>query len=374
MPSRSVRLSQAQARELAVAAQGLGGDAAFAQPLDVLTHLGAIQLDAIQRVDKAHRLVCLARAPHLQGRHAVDAQLWSTSGPATVFESAAHAVCLLPMTDWPLWTFMRERTARVSWAPEPALCERVTQMVAAHGPVTLSDIEALGERKSSGWAWSDAKRAAEYLVWTGALVTAARRGAKRVYDLAERRVPADLLHARPSEHDSLTALLTKAARVYGVATTADLTEYFRLPRAAAAQAIHDTGLLPATVEGWDEPAWVHPATLERAPLPAEPVFLTPFDNLIWDRDRTRRLFSFDYTFEAYKPPTKRRFGYYVTPLLAGTRLIGRADLMRDGPVLRTLAMHHEPGTAPDHDLVLQAGQRLAKQLGCDEFHLDDTRC
>ncbi|MEU5869570.1 crosslink repair DNA glycosylase YcaQ family protein [Nonomuraea sp. NPDC047529] len=372
MPNRGLHLSRAQARELAVAGQGLAGDAAFIQPLDVLSHLGAIQLDAIQRVDKAHRLVCLARAPHLQGRDAIDAQLWSPAGPATVFESAAHAVCLLPMTDWPLWTFMRERTARVSWAPEPALCDRVRQMVEVHGPVTLSDIEALGERKSSGWGWSDAKRAAEYLVWTGVLIAAARRGAKRVYDLAECRVPADLLHARPDEHDSLIALLDKAARVYGVATTADLTEYFRLPRAAAAQALTDTSLLPATVEGWDEPAWVHPATLERAPVPAEPVFLTPFDNLIWDRDRTRRLFSFDYTFEAYKPPAKRRFGYYVTPLLAGTRMIGRADLMRDGAVLRTLVMHHEPGPAPDHDLVLQAGQRLAKQLGCDEFRFDHS--
>ncbi|MEV4375040.1 crosslink repair DNA glycosylase YcaQ family protein [Nonomuraea sp. NPDC049637] len=89
-----------------------------------------------------------------------------------------------------------------------------------------------------------------------------RRSAKRVYDLAERRVPADLLHARPSEHASLTALPTKGAHVYGVATTADLNGYFPLPRAAAAQAAHDTGLLPATVERWDEPAWVHPATLE----------------------------------------------------------------------------------------------------------------
>ncbi|MEU6722009.1 crosslink repair DNA glycosylase YcaQ family protein [Nonomuraea sp. NPDC046802] len=367
MSTTAIALSRAEARELAVAAQGLTSSTTFSQPLDVLTHLGALQLDAIQRVDKAHRLACLARASHLHGRQNIDTQLWSSAGPATVFEAAAHAVCLLPMTDWPLWTFMRHRIAHVSWAPAPDLCDRLIRMVTDQGPLTLRGIEAESDRRSSGWAWSQAKQAAEYLVWTGQLICAARQGAQRLYDLPERRVPAELLHTHPTEHDSLTALLDKAARVYGVATTADLTEYFRLPRTAVTRVINDTGLLPATVEGWTEPAWLHPTALEHTPQPAPPVFLTPFDNLIWDRDRTRRLFDFDYTFEAYKPPAKRRYGYYVTPLLAGSRLIGRADLMRQGPVLHVLTMHYEPGPVPGRDLVIAAGERLAEQLGCEEF-------
>lgn len=366
-------LSAAEARRLAIAAQGLCGQGVrLGTPVEVLRHLGAIQLDAIQRVDKAHRLVCLARVATLQGRQAIDDDLWSADGEAVVFESWAHAVCLLPMPDWPLWDFARRRTAEASWAPPPAVWQRLIGLVEVQGPLTLRQLEN-GTSKSSGWNWSETKTAAEYLLWTGRLVCAERRGARRVYDLPQRRVPAHLLDADIDARTGLTALVGKAANACGIATLSDVAEYFRLSRTTVASVWPPEGMIEAMVDGWPEPAWVDPAALHTPFAPADPVFLTPFDNLVWDRERTRRLFGFDLVLEAYKPAAKRRYGYYVMPLLFGDSLIGRADLARDGRTLRALSMHFEPGIAPDLDAVMHAGRQLATQLGCHQFTFSTPR-
>lgn len=368
-----LQLSVSEARALAVAAQGLapaaGADAPT--PLDVLGRLGALQLDAIQVADKAHRLVCLARNADLSGGAALDAHLWSATSPATVYESPAHAVCLLPMRDWPLWEFARRRTATVDWAPSESACDRLLALVREAGPRTLRQLEA-GAPKSSGWDWSETKRAAEYLVWTGRLVCCERRGATRIYDLAERRVPAELLAAVVPEAEARRLLVDRAARACGVATVADLTEYFRMNRPSVIAAVEELGLTPAVVEGWDEPAWVHPDALALSIAPAAPVFLTPFDNLVWDRDRGRRLFGFDYVFEAYKPAAKRRHGYYAMPLLADGNLIGRADMARRDGDLHALTLAFEPGYGgqADRDAAVRAGNRLGRQLGCRQFVID----
>jgi hypothetical protein len=369
----AVSLSGAEARRLAIAAQGLSGDPpALGTPIEVLRHLSAVQLDAIQRVDKAHRLVCLARVAQLRGRQSIDRELWSPDGHARVFESWAHALCLLPIDDWPLWDFARRRRAGVSWAPPPAVCERLISQVTADGPLTLRQLET-GPSRSSGWNWSGTRTAAEYLLWTGQLICAERRGAQRVYDLPERRVPPQLLDREVGAAEAVATLVRRAAGACGVATLRDVAEYLRLSPATVASAWPPPDLLPATVEGWAEPAWVVPEVFDLAVEPAGPVFLAPFDNLVWDRERTRRLFGFDFVFEAYKPVAKRRYGYYVTPLLVGDALVGRVDLARDNGTLRALSVHAEPGAGADLDAVRHAGRRLAGQLGCQEFTVDAAR-
>ncbi|GGL58990.1 winged helix-turn-helix domain-containing protein [Planomonospora parontospora] len=361
-------LSCAEARRLAVAAQGLTEQSDLLTPLNILRHLGAIQLDAIQRVDKAHRLVCLARASALKGRQTLDDGLWSSSGPAAVFESWAHAVCLLPIEDWPLWEFSRQRTEKARWAPPATVCDRLINLVRDQGPMTIRQLEA-GAVKSSGWNWSETKTAAEFLVWTGGLICAERKGSQRIYDLPERRIPSHLLNKQLSETQSLATLVSRAAQAYGVATVSDLTEYFRLTRKDVESVVAEIGLIRANVEGWTDPAWVHPSMINIPSSVTQPVFLTPFDNLIWDRERTRRLFGFSYTFEAYKPAAKRQYGYYVTPLLVEGSIIGRADLTREGNDLVALAAYYESQDMRNEQALMQAGWRLAMQLGCDEFRV-----
>jgi uncharacterized protein YcaQ len=355
----SVRLSEAEVRKLTVVAQGFGDDC-MKNPLDVLARLGAIQLDAIQRVDKAHRLACFARLPGFSGRTAIDEGLWS-SGEAKVFETWIHAVCLVQSTDWPLWAFRRRRTEKVHWRPDQTVCDRLLGLVADRGPVTITDLEKQGAR-SSGWNWSATKQAAEYLVWTGALICCERRGTRRIYDLPERRLPADVVACDLSYDESMRQVVQRAVRACGVATLTDIAEYFQITAADAMRGVELADIVEVEVENWGERAWADPAVLDLRVDDAEPALLSPFDNLIWNRKRTRRVFGFDYVFEAYKTPTKRKYGYYVTPLLAGDRLIGRADLVRDGSMLEILASYAEPGRNEFDEALSLAVERLQWQM------------
>lgn len=362
MTAQVLAVSSKEARQIAVTSQLLSDAGTAASPQDVLRHLGAIQLDAMQRVDKSHRLVCFSRLADFQGREAVDRYFWTSEGPAFAFETWAHAVSLVPVEDWPLWGFRRSVTRSVSWAPPAPACDRLIDMIRDSGPQTIRELEAR-DTKTSGWDWSDTKKAAEYLVWTGGLVCCARSGPRRVYDLPERRIPAALLGLEVAADDAIAGLVAKAAKACGIATAADLASYFQLPRPVVAAAAEKAGLIRAEVEGWPEAAWVHPAALREPLLGSSPVFLSPFDSLIWDRARTRRVFGFDYTLEAYKPAAKRVYGYYVMPLLSNGEMLGRADIAREGGVLRVLRFHPETDNFDSSDMTI-AANKLAVQLGC----------
>jgi uncharacterized protein YcaQ len=312
----------------------------------VLRHLGLLQLDPMTRVDKAHRLTCLPRMPAQSTADDIDGPLWS-DGAATAFEAWVHAVCLLPAEDWPLLRLSRER-ARASPGRAPAsVLQDVRAIVAAHpAGAIISDIEQPGAA-TKGWDWSARKHAAEHMLRTGELICSARRGGKRVLDLPERRLPARLLDAHPSREEILAALATKALTAMGIATAADVATHYNLTRAAASEGLQIAGAQPVTVAGWDAQAWTLRGSAEaRAAWPREPVLIGPFDNLIWDRGRVRRVFGFDYLFEAYKPPAQRKFGCYVLALLASGQFLGRADMRRDGSTLHVIAQHPEAGTDP----------------------------
>lgn len=355
-------LDGGQARRLAMTASIPA--ASLTESEAVLRHLGLLQLDPMTRVDKAHRLTCLSRMVPWATAECIDEPLWS-DGLAAAFEAWVHAVCLLPAEDWPLLRLSRERAcARPGRAPASVLRD-VRAIVAAHpAGATISDIEQPGAA-TKGWDWSARKHAAEHMLRTGELICSTRRGGKRILDLPERRLPPRLLDACLARDQILSALVTRALTAMGIATIADVATYYNLTRAAASEGLQIAGAQPVTVAGWDAPAWTLPGPgPDAATWTTGPVLIGPFDNLIWDRDRTRRIFGFDYLFEAYKPPARRKFGCYVLALLASGRFLGRADMRRDGSTLHVIAQYPEPGADPaEFTAALDAAtQRLQGQL------------
>jgi uncharacterized protein len=345
-PPAAADLSAAEARTLAVRASIGDGNATNA--LDVLRRLGILQLDPLRRVDRAHRLTCLARMPATASAAAIDIDLWC-AGPARVFETWVHAACLLPADDWPLLRLHRERTLRRTNRPSDQACAEVLAVVADHPTgATITQLEH-ADTRTAGWHWSEHKRAAEHLLWTGQLICSERRNNRRVYDLAERRLPAELLTADLDREEILTGVAERALGAMGIATTHDVASYYNLLPADALEALQLAGAQQVIVEGWAAPGWLlprHISVVDELVLP-RPSLIGPFDNLIFDRDRTRRVLQFNYTFEAYKPAAKRVYGHYVMAILNTTgSLVGRVDLQRECARVAVLADYAEDGVPP----------------------------
>ena len=212
--------------------------------------------------------------------------------------------------------------------------ESVYGEVRDRGPLAVGDLDEPGPRSSGMWNWSDGKKALEFLFRTGRLTATRRpRDFARLYDLPERHLPAAVL-ARPglAEQEGRRELLALAARHLGVATANDLFDYHRLnrpkSRTALAELVEAGRLVPVAVQGWDKPAFMHPDAHLPRWIRARSL-LTPFDSLVWFRERLERVFDFHYRIEIYTPAHKRVHGYYVLPFLLGDRLVARVDLKAD---------------------------------------------
>jgi hypothetical protein len=330
-------LSAAEARRAALRAQGLLGGAVARRRGGVeamLERLGAVQLDTISVLARSHEVVAYSRLGPV-GRDAVERAYWS-EGEA--FEYWAHAACVLPVDQWPLFSFRRRRfrTRGQRWHKVPSgVGDKVLARLRSEGPLTSTE---LGGAKRGGpwWDWSEVKVAVEWLLDIGEVVCTTRRGFRRVYDLPERALPARVLKvAEPSDGDCVRGLAEISGRALGVGTVGDLAEYHRLTRAQVAAVIGDTSLVEVRVRGWRDPAWAHPTALSALAEGGRhrTTLLSPFDSLIWDRRRTVRMFGFEHRLEAYVPAHRRVHGYYAMPLLAGGRVAGRVDPGRDGHTL-----------------------------------------
>jgi uncharacterized protein YcaQ len=255
----------------------------------------------------------------------------------------------------------------------------VLQLVADQGPIVAGDtgIPRPEPRPGHMWNWHDGKTALEYLFYEGRITTAKRVNFERFYDLAERVLPAEILAVpTPSVADAKRELVRISARAQGVATEADLRDYFRISSASTKAAIADLvesgELVPVEVAGWNAPAYVwHEARRPRRV--AARALLSPFDSLVWYRERTERLFGFHYRIEIYTPAPKRKFGYYVLPFLLGESLVGRVDLKSDrqAGVLRVQSAWTEPGADP-HYVAGELAEELAlvaKWQGLDDLEV-----
>jgi uncharacterized protein len=370
------KLTLAQARRIALAAQGFADPAPRGTPTArhlrrVLGRVGLIQLDSVNVLQRAHYLPMFSRL----GSYRVDLLDRATyRRPRSLFEYWGHEASLLPVELHPAMRWRMARAAEFAWpgvhriATQRAdLVKWVREEVAQRGPVTAAQIEEdLPRRRGDdwGWNWSDVKTALEWLFWTGEVAAASRNGAwARVYDVPERVLPAEVL-AAPAlpEPEAFRRLVATAAAALGVAAPAELRDYFRLPVAGfrdAVDALVEEGeLVPVQVEGWRQPAWRHrdaraPRTIPGAGL------LSPFDPVVWERSRAERLFGFRYRIEIYVPAAKRVHGYYVLPFRLGDRLVGRVDLKADrqARVLRVPAAWREP-QAPE----VETAEALAAEL------------
>jgi hypothetical protein len=300
-----------------------------------------------------------------------------------VIEYWAHEACLLPVEDWPLFGWIRERFRNHHpWhgdvrARYPGLAERVLGEIGERGPLGSRDFD--GQGSGTMWNWKPAKVMLEALFSAGELVVAGRvRGFQRLYDLPERHLSPEVLAApEPSEEEAVRELVVRAVRARGALTEGAIVEHWRLRGGVArvrphVDALVEEGALERLeVDDGGAPVVVESGLELDRPRPSAAVLLSPFDNLLWDRPFARRVLGFDHVIEVYKPAPQRRYGYYVLPLLWRDRIVGRADLKSDRPrgALVVKALHLETGSRRSgalDDAFERALDRLRRTAGLDE--------
>jgi uncharacterized protein len=336
----SQTLSLEEARRIALAAQmfvpALAAPKGPAALGKIVHRLGAVQIDSVNVLVRSHYLPIYSRcgsyAPELLERAAY-------GGSRSLFEYWGHEASFLPVDLYPLfrWRMERARNGEGTWkrlrryaTSHKQLVTAALEQIREHGALGASELADCGKSKGSWWGWSQGKEILEWLFWIGDVTTARRRNFERLYDLTERVLPERVRTASvPSPEAARRELMAISARALGVATARDLRDYFRLPAADAAtrvaELVEEGTLQPVVVEGWKHQGYLHadavcPRRVEVGAL------LSPFDSLIWERQRTERLFGFHFRLEIYTPIHKRLHGYYVLPFLLGDRLVGRVDL------------------------------------------------
>jgi uncharacterized protein YcaQ len=385
-------MSGAQARRVALAAQGFGlrptiGTAGTSHPSSVGTRqlnlamqrLGVLQIDSVNVFERSHYLPLFARlGPY--DKALLDKLTLAKGSPYV--EYWAHQAAFVPMADWPLWGWRRRyyrevRHQYVTWAQEHRqMMDFVLEQVREHGPITAGQIEhEENKRTDPWWGWSEVKTALEVLFDRGDVVASHRKNFERFYDLPERAIPAPLLEREVPEDDAVRELVRISARALGVGTVKDIADYFRMLQAPVKTALDelvDEGEVHRVqVEGWGKaPAYLHrdarmPRRIETAAL------LSPFDPVVWERERTLRMFGFHYRIEIYTPAPKRKFGYYTLPLLIDEALVGRIDLKTDrqAGVLRVQSAWREGDAAVDLERVAGLLRSIADWQGMDRVEV-----
>lgn len=341
-------LSLAAARRIALAAQGFGGPRPAGAPsvnqiTALVKRLGVLQLDSVNVFSRSHYMPVFSRlGPYDRSR----LDRISGHGPGAIdrrlVEYWAHEASLIPVELHPLFRWRMADVDRQAWGSiariahdEPELVAETLELVAQRGPVRARDTGAVRPPPTVGrmWNWHEGKVALEHLFFTGQIAAASRVNFERLYDTVDRVLPAEIRdRPTPTESDAQRQLVRIAAQALGVATEPDLGDYFRLPRAASnarvAELASSDELVPVSVEGWTAPAYLWPAARKPRRVRAR-ALLSPFDSLIWFRQRTERLFNFRYRIEIYTPAAKRVHGYYVLPFLLGETLVARVDLKSD---------------------------------------------
>lgn len=383
MPTEPPRLTRRQAARLVLHHQGLDRRDAFGRGkgavLRAIRRLGYVQLDTISVIERAHHHVLKSRVDN----YATD-MLERLLRERRLFEYWFHAAACLPMESYrfflPVMARHREHTLRKR--VDRRLARAVLRRIRDEGPLGARDFEQAKPAGAGGWwNWKPAKLALEYLFLSGDLMVQGRRGFQKLYDLPERVLPPELDTRAPSREEWADYLLDTMLTAQGLASFEEIIylrttqnralhppDWISAVRKRLDERVADGDLLRLQVDGVEQVA--RAADLARLParLGRRPVtLLSPFDNLVIQRKRTKRLFDFDYQLECYVPAARRRFGYFSLPLLHRGEFIGRTDLKanrREG-VLQVRALHLEPRHRRAAPEVRRALIDFAAWHGCD---------
>jgi uncharacterized protein YcaQ len=368
-------MTQAQARRIAIAAQGFAepkpapGAATMRHVQRVIDRVGIIQIDSVNVVTRSQYLPFFSRLGPYETALLDRAR---DVAPRRLIEYWAHEASLIPPRTWALLNFRMKRALSDSWGgmqrvarEHPELVQTVFAEVVSRGPLTSRQLEtALAhdvprDKSEWGWNWSLVKSALEHLFWSGQISSVGRTSQfERRYAALERVLPKAVAvqsispSLRPPDDDAFRRLMLIAAKALGVGTEQCLRDYFRLKpdqaRPALEALVASGDLAQVSIDGWKRPAYVYKDARIPRRVHAE-ALLSPFDSLIWQRDRTLALFNFHYRLEIYVPVGQRIHGYYVLPFLYGDTLVARVDLKADraANVLRAHAIHWEPGAPPE---------------------------
>ncbi len=354
----------------------------------VIDRFGYLQLDTVAVAGaRSHAIVLMSRLPRFSPE--LGESLLKPGEP--LFEYWGHEVCWLPLSMYPVMGWRRRRFRHHPWWGDVIgghieLAAEIMKRVRDDGPLKSSDLEG-----TSGKGWWDHKPAKSVAValWSaGQLAVKERRAFQRTFDLAERVIPEELRASpEPTIDAAVETLLLKAIDGHGWAQTGTLARTWRLRLMkneidGALKRLTETGAIVAcsmdSGEGGRSQGWIRPADLDLAdklekvrPASSNPVLLSPFDPLLWERDRVSRLFGFNMTIEIFVPPARRTYGYYCLPVLAGERLVARVDLKADrkSGALRVISCHTEPKetsccpAAEGRALARAAVDRYAGQVG-----------
>jgi uncharacterized protein YcaQ len=380
-------VSPAAARRIALAAQGFGRarpDAVGTRQLNLaIQRLGLLQLDSVNVLERSHYLPVFARLGAYD-KTLLDKLTFARRGPYR--EYWAHEAALIPLDDWPLFRFrMQDYRDYFARAGDPWLAAHADTLawlraeLAEKGPLPASKIErdAAAPRRGSWWEWDEVKRGLERMFRVGEVVSAGRTGFERTYALPEQVMPVEVLEREVPREDAVHALMERSARAHGIGTLSDLADYYRLKTAdakpALARLVDEGTVREVTVPGWRKAAYLHrdariPRRIEATAL------LSPFDPVVWERERALRIFGFHYRIEIYTPAPKRVYGYYTLPVLVDDALVGRIDLKNDRQrgVLRVQSAWREEGVADAvAERIVPALWELAAWQGLGELEVVD---
>ena len=366
---RSGDIPVERARRIALGAQGFNdprptGRVDRRHLRRVVDRMGLIQIDSVNVLVRSQELPLFARlGPHPR-RLIPDATAAGELFEYWVHEASHVPVELHPYLRWVMedshhWRGLEEfRHARSDFV------EETFRRVRDEGPVAAGDLTTREGRKGAWWDWDEAKHALEILFFEGR-VAATRRPTDfaRMYDLAERVIPREILGLpTPPKAEAQKELLRRAARHHGIGTVNDFADYHRQKvtpcKTYVRELVEEGELIETSVDGWGKPAYLHAGATVPREVGAR-ALLSPFDPVVWFRERGRRLFDFEYRIEIYTPAARRRYGYYVLPFLLGDTIVGRVDLKADRANGRLLVpgAHAEPGVDHDH-----AAAELAAEL------------
>ncbi len=369
---RRVQVSRAEARRIALAAQGFdrkrpesAGDIRHIRR--VINQLGLLQLDYVNVLIPAHYLVLYSRLGAYPRRRLNDLVYRRKE----FIEQWAHEASIVPVDAWPMLQHRRDEFQPYANSPimklpgRSAYLKKVIKIVEQQGPVTSNDLPPLPgpKRKAGDWHRSVPRWALEYHFGFGSVAVANRLpNFQREYDLPERLIDSRHFQRRLTRGEAQRELLRRAARSCGISTVRDLADYYRMsPKDAAPRVrelVEEGALREVKVEGWQEPGLLSRDAVVPRRIKAS-ALLSPFDPVIWFRPRAERLFDFHYRIEIYVPASKRKWGYYVLPFLMDDRIVARVDLKADrkNKKLLVLAAHEEAGIDSN-----RAARKLAEEL------------